>query len=87
MRGNAVAPADLNGARPVETPDHFVIPIEIDLAQRLGVPRDPARFDADLLVGLVAVEGGRVLFNEQVLHDDVQAALADACRRRGDAAR
>jgi hypothetical protein len=78
--GRAVPPADLGGGARIKLSDTLVIPIEIELAERLGIPADPARFDADALIGVVEVGDGPVTFNGRPLADEGQAALAAKCR-------
>lgn len=79
-RGREVVPADLEGSPRITVPDHFLIPIEVDLADRLGIPSDPARFEDDALIGAVEVRGEQLYFNGQPLQDDAEAELATRCR-------
>lgn len=78
VRGRPVAPADLPGSVRIDLPDEIVIPIQVDLARRLGVPR--TRYEADAYVGTVTVVDGRPYFDGQPLFDADRAALAAACR-------
>lgn len=80
--GDPVVPADLDGGVRIELPETFAIPIEVELFERLGIPSDPARFDADLVVGEVTVDiEGRAYFNGQPLQDEAAAELAAKCQR------
>jgi hypothetical protein len=76
--GDPVAPADLPGGLEVAPPTTFIIPIEIDLVDRLGIL--PADFEADALVGTVLYDDGELFFDGQPLADPARAAIAEACR-------
>jgi len=76
-RGRPVAPADLPGSVRIDVPDEIVIPIQVDMARRLGVPR--TRYEADAYVGTVTVVDGRPYFDGQPLVG-VEQGLAAACR-------
>ena len=80
-RGRAVAPADLNGGRPgLETPRRIVIPIEVDLFERFGVPANPDLFEADAQVGQVIYDNGKLFYNGQRLADGASDELIPLCR-------
>lgn len=80
--GDPVVPADLGGGVRIDLPESFAIPIEVELFERFGIPSDPARFDADLVVGEVTVDiEGRAYFNGQPLQDEAAAELAAKCQR------
>lgn len=70
VHGKAVVPADLN-ASPMAVPDTVVVPLTIDLAQRLNNPPvSGAKFDANL--GYLEIEkSGRVTHNGQDLTSQV----------------
>jgi hypothetical protein len=74
-QGRAVAPADLSPARPIVAPN-FGFLLSVDLARRLNLP---GGLKGDLPLGIVSIEGGRLLFNGQPLVADTEAALAAAC--------
>lgn len=75
--GNAVVPADV-GSAPSMVPDVVRIPLNFDLAQRLGVVPTGAKLDADM--GYVDIHrDGRVTFNGQ----DMTKATAIACGDQG----
>jgi hypothetical protein len=46
VHGREVVPADLNGGIRIELPETILIPIEVDLLERFGIPANPALFDA-----------------------------------------
>ena len=80
-RGRAVAPADLNGGGPrLETPRRIVIPIEVDLFERFGVPANPDLFEADAQVGEVIYDDGKLFYNGQRLADGASDELVPLCR-------
>jgi hypothetical protein len=79
--GRRVAPADLSPPQTImpETPLFY---LSIDLQQRFGLP---AGIEAALPIGIVALDGNRLLLNGRPLGGEDQAALAAACaaaRRR-----
>ena len=81
--GNAVAPADLNGAGQIRAPDMITIPLTLDLASRLGIPAEGnADFLARPVIGdVVVTSDGRVTFNDTPLTSDAQHELALKCQR------
>lgn len=82
-RGNAVVPADLGGTPVVELPAEFSIPINVDLAKRLGVPADPAHYQTrNFEIGTVTVRDGRAYFNGQPLQDEEAARLSRLCQQQ-----
>ena len=85
VRGKAVAPADLapaHGGGRLILPDAVVIPIELDLFERFGIPADSANFKGDVFVGEVVVDvaSGRAFFNGQPLGSEAEAELAARCQ-------
>jgi hypothetical protein len=80
VRGETVVPADLESNVEIALPDRFLIPIEVDLAQRLGLPWNPDRFQAEAFIGVVEARGERLYFNGQPLQDEDKAELAAKCR-------
>ena len=80
-QGRAVVPADLEPTAEVLTPEHFVVRLEVDLADRLGIPSDPSNFDADAEIGLIEVRDDRIYLNGRPLRSDGQAELAALCRQ------
>ena len=79
--GRPVAPADLGGAPQIRLPDPLVIPITIDLAERLDLSTAAGALEPELQVGVVTVDrSGRVTFNGVPLTSDDQVALEAACR-------
>ncbi|WP_282608202.1 hypothetical protein [Pelagibius sp. Alg239-R121] len=89
-RGRPVAPVDLNadgqGYVPrIEPPKRIVIPIEIDLFDRFGIPVNPALFEADAQVGEVVYENGKLYYNGQRLADGASDEIIQRCRERLEA--
>lgn len=92
-RGKPVAPADLpraaGGGSGLILPEAVVIPIEVELFERYGIPANPANFKGDLYIGEVVVDvaTGRAIFNGQPLQSEAEAELAARCQqiRRGGA--
>lgn len=82
VQGRPVAQADLDPS-PLRLPEVIVIPIEVDLFDRFGLPLDPTRYAADAEVGTVVWHEGRVYFNGQPIQDDAAAELAARCQRLG----
>lgn len=79
--GRRVAPADLSPPQTIlpATPRFL---LSVDLQRRFGLP---ASLDADLPIGVVTVEGNRLLLNGRPLGPEDQSSLAAACaaaRRR-----
>ncbi|MEQ9609774.1 MAG: hypothetical protein RLN99_19115 [Kiloniellaceae bacterium] len=83
VRGKPVTPADLNGGGGLILPDAVVIPIEVDLFERYGIPANSANFKGDIFIGEVVVDvaSGRATFNGQPLQTDAEAELAARCQR------
>jgi hypothetical protein len=89
VRGRAVAPADLNSGGGLVLPEAVVIPIQIELFERYGLPANQANFKGDAYIGEVVVDvaSGRAIFNGQPLQSEDEAELAALCQRiRRDAA-
>jgi len=85
--GNAVVPADLNGSRQIPPPEVIIIPLTLDLADRLGIPPGGnADYLARPVIGdVVVTRDGRVSFNGIPLTSDAQHELAQKCQRIGNA--
>lgn len=88
VRGRAVAPADLGADDPgggddLILPRAVLIPIEVDLFDRFGIPADGVNFKADALIGEVTVDlaSGEAFFNGQPLQNEAEAELAARCQR------
>jgi hypothetical protein len=83
VHGKAVAPADLNGGNGLVLPEAVVIPIEIELFERYGLPANQANFKGDVYIGEVVVDvaSGRAIFNGQPLQSEAEAELAARCQR------
>ncbi len=87
VRGKAVAPANLNANEPGGQPElimprFILIPIEVDLFDRFGLPPDGESYEADAFIGEVTVDlvTGEAFFNGQPLQDQAQAELAARCQ-------
>jgi hypothetical protein len=79
--GRRVAPADLSPPQTI-VPETPVFYLGVDLQRRYGLPRS---LEADLPIGIVTVEGNRLLLNGRPLGAEDQSSLAAACaaaRRR-----
>ncbi|WP_299399353.1 hypothetical protein [Pelagibius sp.] len=88
VRGRPVAPADLGAAEPgaappLALPQAVVIPIEVDLFDRFGIPAGGVNFEADAFIGEVTVDlaTGEAFFNGQPLQSEAEAELAARCQR------
>lgn len=83
VRGRAVAPADLQPHAGLVLPDTVVVPIEVELFERYGIPGNGTTFKGDLFVGEVVVDvaTGQATFNGQPLASDAEAELAARCQR------
>ncbi len=84
-RGRSVVPADLGSTGPgaaarLQTPTKIVIPIEVDLFDRFGVPANPDLFEADAQVGQVIYDDGKVFYNGQRLADGASDQLLLHCQ-------
>lgn len=82
VRGRAVAPADLNGNEyitAIKPPKTIVIPIEVDLFDRFGIPANPSLFEGDAQVGEVVYDDGKLFFNGQRLADGASDEIALYC--------
>ena len=83
VHGKPVAPADLDGGNGLLLPEAVVIPIEIELFERYGIPANQANFKGDAYIGEVVVDvaTGRAIFNGQPLQSEDEAELAARCQR------
>ena len=82
VRGHAVAPAEPEGDVPLRLSDDLLIPIELDLFDRLGFGPGRIAVEARVLIGTIALRDGRAYFNGRPLEDETQAELAAKCRER-----
>lgn len=83
VHGRPVASADVGGGQQIQLPDVIYIPIEVLVQDKYGIPANSVLYDATALIGVVAVRGNRVYFEDQELTDPEVAALEQACRDRG----
>jgi hypothetical protein len=86
VNGDKVAPADLDGAPPLEMPSDITIAITSLLQSRFGIPTDPNSYKPEAYIGSVTVKpDGRAYFNGQPLQDDAAFELAQLCQKQGTA--
>ncbi|WP_193370557.1 hypothetical protein [Pelagibius marinus] len=83
VRGKKVVPADLDGGNGLVLPEEVVIPIEVDLFDRYGIPANGINYKGDIFIGEVVVDvaTGRAIFNGQPLQSEAEAELAARCQR------
>jgi hypothetical protein len=82
VHGNAVAPADLNGGSQLKLPDVIYIPLEVLIQDKYGIPANSVLYEAKAQVGIVAVRGDKVYYEDQLLNDPETVALEEACRAK-----
>jgi len=83
VHGRSVVPADLDGGVQIKPPEELVIPITLDLQQRLGIPVDPSQYQTqNFTVGTVTWKDGRGFFNGQPLQSEESARLAELCQKQ-----
>lgn len=85
-RGNAVAPADIAGAAPIEMPKTYTIPITIGLASALNLnttqyPYNQLGEGTETQLGVLTVTGDHALFNGKPISDEQQDNLAVLCMK------
>lgn len=86
VNGSRVAPADLPGEGGIDLSAGFEIGITDDIARRFGVPLRRTG-EAELRIGTVTVEGGRVLFNGRPVGSEAERELIALCQLQGDGRR
>jgi hypothetical protein len=79
--GQTVVPAGMNSQPRFQADSHYLVSLEVDLAERLGIPPGPSYFDADAEIGLVEVREDRTFLNGRPLQSEGQAELAALCRQ------
>ncbi len=57
-----------------------MIPLELDLFERLGPGPGRPGLEARVLVGTIELSDGRAYFNGRPLDDETQVEMADKCR-------
>jgi len=85
VRGNKVAPADLNGGSNIlkSLPKEIEFPVTIDFFEYAGIAV-PNGVSGEQSIGKISYRNGRVYFNDQPLGDDANnAELIEACRKAG----
>ena len=85
VRGNKVAPADLNGGSNIlkSLPKEIEFPVTIDFFKFAGISV-PNGVSGEQNIGTISYRNGRVYFNDQPLGDDANnAELIEACRKAG----
>lgn len=90
VNGKPVAPADLPGAPQMKLPDRLEIPLTLSLAKVLNLntsqyPYNQLGTGTEAQLGLLTVEGDRVLFNGKPISDTQQDNLAVLCMKAKDA--
>lgn len=80
VHGNAVAPADLNGGAQLNLPDVIYIPLEVLIQDKYGIPANSVLYEAKAQVGIVAVRGDKVYYEDRPLNDPETVAVEEACR-------
>lgn len=83
VHGKPVVRADLDGGNGLVLPEAVVIPIEVDLFDRYGIPANGINYKGDIFIGEVVVDvaSGRAIFNGQPLQSEAEAELAARCQR------
>ena len=79
VRGEAVAPADLDPGGALPLSETFEILVTVDVMERLGLGAREG-FEAEALIGVVEVQGMEVTLNGQPLTRDAASSLAALCR-------
>ncbi len=85
VEGRRVAPADLPGSGNAAVPgfgDVIIIPLSVELGRRFGLPVGRLPIYAEAEIGVVVVQGDRVMLNGQPLTSEGEATLARICRDR-----
>lgn len=85
VRGNKVAPADLNGGSNIlnSLPKEIEFPVTVDFFEYSGISV-PDGVSGEQSIGKISYRNGRVYFNDQPLGDDgASAELIEACRQAG----
>jgi hypothetical protein len=80
--GQTVVSADLNGGVNIQLPETIIIPIEVLLQKKFGIPPSSALWNGKAELGVVTVQGDQVLYNGQPLTDSESTALAEVCREQ-----
>ena len=87
VHGKSVISADVDGAAQMKLPDQIKIPLTLNLAKVLNLntanyPASQLGAGTEVQLGVLVVEGDRVLFNGQPLSDTQQDRLAVLCMTR-----
>ncbi len=78
VNGKAVAPADLNGASPIQNFETIEIPVEVDLISRFGLAPKPG-VELQPYVALMSIhKNGRVDYNGQ----DISKQAHELCIKK-----
>lgn len=78
--GNAVTPADLTSASGPSV-EQIIVPVTLDLSERLGIQFDGLRQEA--IIGVLSVFEGIVHFNDQPLSSQQNEAFLKECAEKG----
>lgn len=79
LSGESVPPADLHAPLQIEA-DDLIVPITLDLAERLDIDLAPG-VEGEALVGVISVRGGEAFFNDQLLNPGQNQALLQYCKQ------
>lgn len=82
VRGNPVAPADLDASAGIVLPKSFAIPLTVDLGRHLGIPLKDDGLKAEAQLGSIEYRDGQFWFGGKRLGGKGEATLTAICRRR-----
>jgi len=82
VRDHAVAPAEIEGDGPLQLSNDLLIPIEVDLFDRLRSGPVRPTLEAGVLIGTIELRDEPAYFNGRPLEDASEADLAAKCRER-----
>ncbi len=66
----------------MKLPDVIYIPLEVLIQDKYGIPANSVLYEAKAQVGVVAVRGDKVYYEDQLLNDPETVALEEACRAK-----
>lgn len=81
VHGKPVAPADINPPSIAPDVKSFSFPLNIDLAEYLGIAQ-PAGIEGKMNLGTIGYENGHVTFNGTPVGGKAEAAMEDLCRQQ-----
>jgi hypothetical protein len=80
VRGKKVKSADVDGGNPIKMPSEITIDIGFDLADKFGLGSG-GKYEGKGKVGKVTVKGDKVYWEDQLLGQNEENAIAEACRK------